>query len=85
MEPEQIERKRIVFDILISLFERAFILLYEEDMDARTRRHWSSWEDYIRFWFRRPDFRAALEELLDGEDPDFQRYMRQVAKTTVVA
>src|SRR5258708_6127955 len=45
IEPEQLERKRVMFDILISLFERAFILLYENDMNAHTRRHWSSWED----------------------------------------
>lgn len=81
LEPEQLERKRIMFDILISLFERAFILVYEEDMNAHTKRQWSSWEDYIRFWFRRPDFCSALEELLDGEDPDFQKYMRSIARS----
>lgn len=78
VDGEQLERKRIIFDILISLFERAFILLYEENMNARTRRQWSSWEDYIRFWFKRPDFCAELDKLLDGEDPDFQKYMRQI-------
>ncbi len=76
---EQSERKRIMFDYLISLFERAFILLYEEKMNTRTRRQWSSWEDYIHFWFKRPDFCEALDALLDGEDPDFQRYMRKAA------
>ena len=85
LEPEQLERKRIMFDILISLFERAFILVYEDNMNAHTKRHWSSWEDYIRFWLRRPDFCAELDELLDGEDPDFQKYMRTLVnqpKTT---
>lgn len=80
LEPEQLERKRIMFDILISLFERAFILVYEDDMTAHTKRHWSSWEDYIRFWLRRPDFCVSLEELLDGEDPDFQKYMRKISQ-----
>ena len=80
LNDEQTERKRIMFDYLISLFERAFILLYEEKMNARTRRQWSSWEDYIHFWFKRPDFCDALNALLDGEDPDFQKYMRMVAR-----
>lgn len=85
LEPEQLERKRIMFDILISLFERAFILVYEDDMNAHTKRHWSSWEDYIRFWLRRPDFCSALEELLDGEDPDFQKYMRKLVSAPLRA
>lgn len=83
LEPEQIERKRVMFDILVSLFERAFILVYEENMSPHSKRHWSSWEDYIRFWLRRHDFCVALEELLDGEDPDFQRYMKNIAKPTL--
>lgn len=75
---DQRERKSIIFEILVSLFERAFILVYEEKMDARTKRHWSSWEDYIQFWLKRPDFCRALESILVGEDPDFQRYMRSL-------
>ena len=76
---EQKERKRILFDILISLFERAFILVYEEDMAPQTRRLWSSWEDYIHSWCKRTDFRSSLDELLQGEDPDFGNYIRKVA------
>ena len=80
LEGEQRERIRIMFDILIALFERAFILLYEENMNARARRQWSSWEDYIQFWLRRADFRAELSVLLEGEDPDFQKYMLNVPR-----
>lgn len=85
LDAEQNERKRIMFDILISLFERAFILVYEDDMNTHTKRQWSSWEDYIRFWLRRPDFCTSLEELLDGEDPDFQKYMRKLSLETKTA
>jgi hypothetical protein len=76
---EQIERKQIIFELLISLFERAFILVYEPNMNAQTKRLWSSWEDYIRYWCRRKDFRSALKTLLDGEDPDFEQYILQIA------
>ncbi len=74
-----LERKRIIFELLISLFERAFILVYEPHMNAQTKRLWSSWEDYIRYWCRRKDFRSALGNLLDGEDPDFEQYILQIA------
>lgn len=79
LTPEQIERKKIIFDILISLFERAYILVYEEDMKPQTQRLWSTWDDFIRGWCRRRDFRGALPELLLGEDPDFGEYIRRVA------
>ncbi|MGE0529641.1 MAG: hypothetical protein AB7G93_14770 [Bdellovibrionales bacterium] len=80
LSPEQLERKKIIFDILISLFERAFILVYEDDMSSQQRRLWSSWEDYIRFWCKREDFRRALPELLEGEDPDFGQYIRRISQ-----
>jgi hypothetical protein len=75
---EQAERKRIIFDILVSLFERAFILVYEEKMSLQTRRLWSSWDDYIRSWCKRKDFRNSLGDLLQGEDPDFENYMKKI-------
>ncbi len=45
----------------------------EERMDKQRRRLWQSWEDYMREWCKRRDFREALPELLMGEDPDFAR------------
>lgn len=78
---EQLERKSILFDILISLFERAYILVYEENMNDQSKRLWASWEDYIRSWCRRDDFKAALPTLLQGEDPDFGAYIRNICDT----
>lgn len=76
---EQQERKRIIFELLTSLFERAFILVYEPHMNAQTKRLWSSWEDYISYWCRRKDYRSALKTLLEGEDPDFEQYILAIA------
>lgn len=75
---EQKERKLIIFGILVSLFERAYLLVYEDDMNKQTRRLWLSWEDYMREWCRREDFRTVLEKLLEGEDEDFQKHIRQI-------
>lgn len=77
---EQQERKSILFGILISLFERAYLLVYEERMAREQQRLWQSWEDYMREWCRRQDFRSALPELLHGEDPDFCRHILRVAE-----
>jgi hypothetical protein len=79
---EQEERKRALFGILVSLFERAYLLVYEDTMDRQTRRMWDSWEDYMREWCRRPDFRATLPSLLEGEDEDFAQHIRRLAKAT---
>ncbi len=73
---EQKERMLIIFNMLISLFERAYLLMYDEKMSAEQLRRWHSWEDYMRDWCMRADFRAALPALLEGEDPAFVGYLR---------
>jgi hypothetical protein len=78
--PEQVERRLVIFDMLISLFERAYLVAYKEHMSATERRRWNSWDDYIREWCRRDDFYNALPLMLRGEDPEFQGYVRRVAK-----
>ncbi|MEW5838457.1 MAG: hypothetical protein AB1717_06460 [Pseudomonadota bacterium] len=80
LTPEQIERKRVIFDMLISLFERAYLLAYEDDMDEQQRRRWHSWEDYMREWCQREDFLRLLPELVCGEDPDFANYILRLAQ-----
>jgi len=79
LNEEQLERKSILFGILVSLFERAYLLVYEEDMSRQARRLWQSWEDYMHEWCRRDDFRAALPALLQGEDEDFRRLITRIA------
>ncbi len=76
---EQIERMLVIFDMLISLFERAYLVAYKEKMNQEERRRWNSWDDYMREWCARDDFHNALPLLLRGEDPDFQAYIRRVA------
>ncbi|MBI5693403.1 MAG: hypothetical protein HZC55_25285 [Verrucomicrobia bacterium] len=80
LSEEQKERRLAIFGILISLFERAYLLVYEEKMDKQTRRLWQSWEDYMREWVRRTEFREALPQLLEGEDADFTDHIRRLAE-----
>jgi hypothetical protein len=75
---DQKERRLAIFGILISLFERAYLLVYEPNMDKQTQRMWQSWEDYMREWVRRADFRDALPALLEGEDEEFTHYISEL-------
>jgi len=79
---EQRERMYIIFSMLISLFERAYLLLYDNQMSDKQLRRWRSWEDYMREWCSREDFRTALNEQLRGEDPDFVSYLQNLAAST---
>src|SRR5690606_14431259 len=47
---EQQERVLVIYEILISLFERAYLLSYDEKMTGKQRRRWLSWEDFMREW-----------------------------------
>ena len=48
-------------------------------MSRQAARLWQTWEDYMRYWCRRGDFRSLLANLLEGEDPDFQKYITRIA------
>jgi hypothetical protein len=58
---------------------RPYLLLYDPKMTLKQRRRWLSWDDYMREWCRRADFRRLLPLLLKGEDPEFVEYFRALA------
>ena len=76
---EQKERRQVVFVVLVSLFERAYLLVYDDAMNENQKRRWNSWVDYMRDWCRRPDFCLMLPQLLEGEDPDFVVFIKRIA------
>lgn len=76
-DPEQARRQKILYEMLVTLFERSFILLYGEE-DAAYKRMWNSWEDYIQQWSGRANFRTHLPSLMRGEDPEFVAYMARI-------
>lgn len=79
LSDQQRERMMVIFSMLIALFEHAYLLLYEEGADEEKLRRWHSWEDYMREWCLREDFRDSLGSLLVGEDADFSAYILGVA------
>jgi hypothetical protein len=78
---EQRERMRVIFDMLISLFERAYLVAWKPRMSAAEQRRWNSWDDYMREWCQREDFYNLLPQLLRGEDPQFQDYIQKLAQS----
>ena len=81
---EQRERTQVMFEILISLFERAYLLAYETEMSGKQLRRWASWDDYMREWCQRDDFRLTLPRLLQGEDADFANYIQNIANEVTI-
>ncbi|HYC41584.1 MAG TPA: hypothetical protein VEB70_01200 [Noviherbaspirillum sp.] len=79
LSDEQRERMLIIFEMLIALFERAYIVAYEPDLKGVALRRWNSWDDYMREWCQREDFYFQLPQLLRGEDPHFAAYIRRIA------
>jgi hypothetical protein len=80
LSAEQQERMRAIFGLLIALFERAYLLLYETEFKGKQARRWRSWEDFMQEWCERDDFREAMPDLLYGEDPAFAAYMQKLAE-----
>lgn len=79
LDENQTERMMVAFSMLIALFERAYVLLYEDGLKGAKLRRWRSWEDYMHEWCAREDFRDVLDTLLLGEDPEFGAYIRTLA------
>lgn len=80
LNAEQRERMLLIFDMLISLLERAYLTAWSPNMTPAQARRWNSWEDFMREWIRRDDFYRRLPELLRGEDPEFADYLRALAR-----
>lgn len=77
---EQKERTEVIFRMLVSLFEKAFIILYSDDMSGDAKRRWSSWEDDMIEWCQRQDFKQSLPGLLEGEDEKFTQYLLNLSE-----
>ncbi len=78
--PEQQERRLVLFEILISLFERAYILVYEDDMDKEETRLWASRHDYMREWCARRDVPRSPARPLTRRRPGFATYIRKISE-----
>ena len=80
LSEEQLERREIIYRMLVSLFEKAYIILYSENMKQDAKRRWMSWEDDMTEWCRKREFVALLPKLLEGEDDAFSQHILAITK-----
>ncbi len=70
-------RQRIAFQTLVSLFEDAHFLLSGKLSPMRSRL-WHGWEEYIKYWMSRPDFRHSWNEYFATQySATFMKYMNE--------
>lgn len=72
---EQEERRTVLFDALVTMFERAFVLLHPRSHRPEIGRLWAPWGRNMGEWLAREDFARSLPELLTGVDEEFRSYV----------
>jgi len=73
--PKQ-DKHMVALEILVSMFESAFFLYHHGHHSEFKRRQWKGWEDFMRDWVSRDDFRSAWEEHLGSQfDSEFISYV----------
>jgi hypothetical protein len=80
LTPEQRHRELILFSILMSIMERAY-LMYQDKSDDVRHSQWEGWSAYITDWSRRPNFALAAPALSQQFDQRFYEYLRGVIRT----
>lgn len=71
---EEKKQELILFTILFSIFERAFLLYYDQNSEIK-KRQWSGWNNYINCYCNRENFRSAWELSGSTFDTKFEKYM----------
>jgi len=80
--PKQLNAKEkkeelILFTILFSIFERAYILYNDESSEIKEKQ-WTGWKHYIQSYCKRNNFMQAWKESGTTFDIRFQTFMSEV-------
>lgn len=70
--------------ILISLFERAYLMIFENQDSSFRERQWTGWESLMRSYARRPGFRRVWDSIGHQFDRGFGEHMAGLLKQTSV-
>lgn len=76
-------RELVMFSILLSIMERAF-LMYKDKSENVRQAQWRGWESYIRTWCTRPNFANALPKIEAQFDEDFIAYLNTGKSNTTL-
>ncbi|MCB0777895.1 MAG: hypothetical protein KDB99_16440 [Chitinophagaceae bacterium] len=76
LTPQQQKEETILFSILASMMERAYILYNKESKGIR-KEQWTGWDQYIASYCQRDNFRQYWGANGFGFDTDFLAYMKK--------
>jgi len=81
IKPQKLNEKQrkeelILFTMLFSIFERAF-LLYSDQNSVIKKKQWIGWDSYIKAYCTRENFLKAWEISGTTFDTDFENYMNK--------
>jgi hypothetical protein len=68
------KQEMVAHAILFSLFERAFLMFYQQEDQFRLRQ-WSGWKHFLNDFIRREAVRSAWRLCRETYDTDFQKFM----------
>ena len=74
-DPQQLLQQLAAFNILLSIFERAYLRYHGESDDLR-QRQWVGWQGSIRQYAERENFRRAWRQSGNGFDTGFQKFLQ---------
>ncbi len=79
LNEEQKKEELILFTMLISIFERAY-LLYTDQKSSIKEKQWLGWDSYIKSFCKRANFLNAWEISGSTFDTEFEQYMKKTIK-----
>lgn len=75
LNEKQKKEELIAFTMLISIFERAFLMYHDQSSDLKSKQ-WSGWNEYIKSYCERKNFRIAWKICGSSFDSDFQEFVK---------
>ncbi len=68
------KQEMVAHAMLFSLFERAFLMFYQQEDQFRLRQ-WSGWKHFLNDFIRRESVRSAWKISRETYDTDFRKFM----------
>jgi hypothetical protein len=81
---EEQKQELIAFTMLISVFERAYLMYHDESNRVKTAQ-WTGWHEYICSYCERDNFRNAWDVSGETFDRNFERYVEDVLQRSRIA
>jgi hypothetical protein len=79
-DPERLVRHQLVFEVLVSLLERAYVMYHRHGRVIRDAQ-WKGWDAYATRWAKRRDFAALWKQIsADEYDARFVAYIEALMK-----